>query len=73
MVSLFAEGARADIPYELLIVHSGHDEYNGIMERREEKGRNVKERRRERTSENIVNEWGLVRVIEYYLISFNYI
>jgi len=57
----------------LLIVHSGHDEYNGIMERREEKDRNVKERRRERTSENTVNEWGLVRVIEYYLISFNYI
>jgi hypothetical protein len=37
MVSLIAEGAGADIPYELLIVHSGHDEYKWMIERREER------------------------------------
>jgi hypothetical protein len=43
-----SEAAGADIPYELLIVHSGHDEYKWMIERREEKGRKVFERERER-------------------------
>jgi hypothetical protein len=47
---------EADIPYELLIVHSGHDEYRWMIERREEKGRKVIVR--ERTRENNW-EWGL--------------
>jgi hypothetical protein len=49
---------EADVPYELLIVHSGHDEYKWMIERREEKGRKVKERERE--GERTSQEWGLV-------------
>jgi hypothetical protein len=65
-----SEAAGADVPYELLIVHSGHDEYNGMMERREEKGRKVRERERENKREQ-VRGWGLARVIDYYLVAFN--